>query len=341
MQHYKRILSQWLLPEKRKSSLGFTLMELLIAIVISGIVTSGLLYLVMELMQLDRREASIDQVQQDMNRAINYIGKDLQDAIYVYTKPERFVTLLQDDSKFPDNAEDTPVLAFWRIDPVEGPLPTICVVGHPDYNETDPKFRQCQTLRIRQATTTLVIYGQRTNDGNRNWLGQSRLTRYELTQYKGKIADLEIKPGRRASENMSRNEDFQNWTPDGVPSGDSAVLVDFVDSPTVTAASSATLDRSASSDSTRSCNSYGSEYRVVPSTATSTTNTSFFACVRNPSASTSEDVTNQDVIVFLRGSTYSGSSRSASRRSTLPTLEARVQVRGIVNKRVKRPERIE
>ena len=343
MQHYKRILSQWLLPEKRKSSLGFTLMELLIAIVISSIVTSGLLYLVMELMQLDRREASIDQVEQDMSRAIDYIEKDLQDAIYVYTKPQRFTTLLQDDKNFPDKVEDTPVLAFWRIDPIksnkdptsnEDELPTICDPRHDDYDETDSRFEQCQSLRVRQATSTLVIYGQRiNNDDSSNWSGQSRLTRYELTQYED-TEDLIIRPGRRDPENLSSREDFENWTPDEDPVGLYWTLVDFVDSPTTALDRSASLNRLDLSDSESLCSNYGPEYQVVPNAATSTTNTSFFACVRNPSAST-----NQDVIVFLRGSTYSGSSMSANvagRGSTLPTLEARVRIKGIIDKRIER-----
>ena len=80
-------------------------MELLIAMVISSIVTSGLLYLVIEIMQVDRREASLDQVQRDMQRAINYIGDDLQEALYVYSDPAGIATLLQNDSQFPDETK--------------------------------------------------------------------------------------------------------------------------------------------------------------------------------------------------------------------------------------------
>ncbi|MBE9059396.1 prepilin-type cleavage/methylation domain-containing protein [cf. Phormidesmis sp. LEGE 11477] len=311
-------------------------MELLIAMVISSIVTSGLLYLVVEIMQVDRREASLDQVQRDMQRAINYIGDDLQEALYVYSNPTRIAALatsLENDPQFPDAGGDTPVLAFWRVDPIENNLPD-CT----SYAAGTPALRQCESLRIRQASYTLVVYVQRVNDGNANWPGQSRLIRYELSKYTN-TATMAVRNGYRDPADLEDGAStFEDWTPatGEVPAGTSAVLVDFVNDP------GATLDRSPLSDPTAACSTYGTDasgdflYQVVPDGANITTNTSFFACVRNADTDT-EERANQDVYVFLRGNAFDGPSGSinmSSEESALPVLETRVLVRGVINKRI-------
>lgn len=350
MQHSKNILLKWFLQRKRQltsgfTPSGFTLLELLISIAISSIVVSGLLYLVVEIMQIDRQESSLDQVQRDMQRAINYIGDDLQEALYVYSDPERIATVLGGDPRFPDTPEDTPVLAFWRVDPIEieDALPTVCVPGDDAYDSTAATFSNCEVLRVRQASYTLVVYVQRANDGNSNWPGQSRLIRYELSKYTD-TSDLELRNGYRDPADLTDvDSSFEGWEPDlttGVPAGTSAVLVDFVASP------STALNRSPLSDmngaTAQPCFSLGSDgsgnsfYQVVPSTATTTTNTSFFSCVRSSYAE-GDNRANQDIYVFLRGNAYDGPSGNinmASEESALPILETRVLVKGIIDKSI-------
>ena len=184
-----------------------------------------------------------------------------------------------------------------------------------------------------------MVYVQRPNDGNANWPGQSRLIRYELSKYKN-TATMALTPGYNDPANLEDGaSSFENWTPDttgGDPAGTSAVLVDFVNSPI------ATLDRSPLSDPTKPCSTYGTDasgnslYQVVPSTATTTTDTSFFACVRSPDTG-GDECANQDVYVFLRGNAYDGPSGSinmSSNESALPILETRVLVKGVINKRI-------
>ncbi|MEO0769938.1 MAG: prepilin-type N-terminal cleavage/methylation domain-containing protein [Cyanobacteria bacterium J06649_4] len=325
------------MSNQRKRLSGFTLLELLISIVVASLVVSGLLTLTNEILQIDRRESILDQVQRDMQRAVDYIGDDLKEAVYVYPNPERFTTLLASDLKFPDSSNDTPVLAFWRIDPIEKNLPTVCVKSSGDYDEDDADFGNCKVLRLRQSAYTLVIYVQRVNDGtNANWSGQSRLIRYELPNYSD-VAKLIETPGYRDPASLTDGDArFEAWIPKAgeTPVGNSAVLVDFVESPTVT------LNRSPLSDATQACSSFGTnadgtfEYQAVPSTATTSTNTSFFACVRKPDGTDSQR-TNQDVYVFLKGNAIDGAPgvvNAFSDESALPVLETRVVVRGIIDK---------
>lgn len=337
MHRFKFTYYRWLLSNQRKRWSGFTLLELLISIVVASIVVSGLLTLTNEILQIDRRESTLDQVQRDMQRAMDYVSDDLKEAVYVYPDPERFTTLLASDSKFPDSSDDTPVLAFWRIDPIEDNLPTVCVEGASDYDATDPNFGSCQVLRIRQSAYTLVVYVQRVNDGsNANWSGQSRLIRYELPSYSDVPNLVETSGYRDPANLLDGDARFEAWIPkeSETPAGNSAVLVDFVQSPT------ATLNRSPLSDTTQACSSFGTnadgtfEYQVVPSTATTSTNTSFFACVRRPDG-TNGQRTNQDVYVFLKGNAIDGPPgvvNAFSEQSALPVLETRVVVRGIIDK---------
>lgn len=349
MQRSKQTLFQWLWRKQRQDSAGFTLLELLISMLIASIVVSGLLYLVVELAQIDRRESILDEVQRDMQRAMDYIGDDLQEAVYVYPNPERIAGLLDRDPKFPSDREnDTPVLAFWRIDPIENSPLGLCTPGSSNFNSTAADFQSCRVLRIRQSAYTLVVYVQRVNNGRNsaNWSGRSRLIRYELSKYSN-LDTLTIRNGYRDPTNSTDSvAGFEVWKPKisgGTPAGNSAVLTDFVQSPTVLL-NRPPLSPAASAATTPSCSSFGSDasgnalYKVVPSTATTTSNTSFFACVRDDDLDDNPDTlerSNQDVYVFLRGNAVDGPPgvvNAFSEESALPVLETRVLVKGIIDK---------
>ncbi|MEO1392479.1 MAG: type II secretion system protein [Cyanobacteria bacterium J06634_5] len=329
---------------------GFTLLELLISLVIAGTVISGLLFVVVELTKIDKRESSLDQVQRDMKRAIDYISDDLQEAVHVYSAPAKIQQIydeLKDDPDFPETA--TPVLAFWRIDPIKGldGLPTDCSSISDEDDE-----RTCDVLKIRQASYTLVVYSQQENtDGNRNWLGKSRLIRYELPRFTvaGVSTFTERKGYRDPTDAEDLDASFENWIADtdGTPEGDSAVLVDYVASPTPTVNLNKSPLSDVAADGTSSpCFSYGDDgsnslYNVVPSTAAVDADNSFFACVRNADPDNDSDTptakrANQDVYVFLRGSVegVAGGASFYSDESSLPIVETRVLVKGIIDKNI-------
>ena len=340
-------LYRWLFVDKsHQHSRGFTLLELLISLVVASIVVSTLLYMVVELAKIDKREATLDQIQRDMKRAMEYITDDLQEAVYVYPNPERIATELDSDPSFPGRSGEVPILAFWRIDPIEDGFPSSCS-GIP--NPTTERQGQCNALKIRQASYTLVVYSQKVNNANRNWPGQSRIIRYELSQYKD-VSTLESRRGYRDPTNSTDlDAPFERWranTTGGViPEGFSAVLVDYVQTPNSPIAfSRAPLSDADGAGVSAPCFRYGTGgvparplYTVLPSTATTTKDNSFFACVRNPDPDNDPNTTtrtNQDIYVFLRGSVQgtSGGVNFFSQASSLPILETRVLVKGVINK---------
>ena len=71
----------------RRIPRGFTLIEVLVSMVVAGFVISGLMFLVVDLLRTDQRELTLEQTQQDMKRALDYISDDLREAVFVYDNP--------------------------------------------------------------------------------------------------------------------------------------------------------------------------------------------------------------------------------------------------------------
>lgn len=294
---------------------GFTLLELLVSMIVAGLVVSGLLYLVVELAQMNRRESLLTQTQQDMQRALGYIADDVREAVYIYSDPSALSTQLN----LPPGT--TAVLAFWRPVPVKpqncNPFNSVATAG---------KYDQCQVLNIRQSAYSLVVYVQKNRDGSDViWEGASRIIRYELDKYTSPLSNLDITPGYQ--DPTTSGVGFATWKKEGTTNtvGNSNVLVDFVDSLAATTPYSPDFCKT----------KIGPNYTLVPSTAS--TSTSFYGCVRGSTVAGEEDSGgNQDVYLFLRGNALNGGTRGAinsfSEDSSLPTLETRVLMRGVINK---------
>jgi prepilin-type N-terminal cleavage/methylation domain-containing protein len=338
-------LSRYLLRLKLKqssASSGFTLLEVIISLVIASIIVSGLLYLVVELLQIDRREIALETVQRDAQRGLDYISDDLKEAVYVYSNPATIAAQLSDLQ--PDlTAGGVPVLAFWRPDAIEATLPANC-------SSEGTNSVTCTLLKTRRATYTLVVYYQQPQYGS--WSGKSVIKRYELKQYE----DLARTGATRYTQRAGYRDPigatgtlFETWTRDGTATaGSRSVLIDYVDAliPTTTVADQVncpTLINSVNTPLTGQTIT-ANDYIRVPSTAANTT--SFYACVRNPNPSQLSETgtlaqaqgttfrSGQDVYIFLRGdaTTVANSLNPASQNSRLPVLQSQVLVRGVINK---------
>lgn len=328
---------------------GFTLIELLVSLIIGSIIVVVLMDFVIDLVRVDRRETVLDQVQRDMNRALDYIADDLQEAVYIYAGAELTNVVSQLDGTNPNFGADpnfpssgTPVLAFWRVDPIESAIPDCSTVSATITPPRTTSLRDdCRLLEVRQAAYTLVVYVQVENTTTTpNWSGQSRIVRYELPKFSN-VATLATNSGYNdPSDQTLDTAQFPNWQATGIPSGNQDVLVDYVQAP-----SAATLNRAPLSDAGVPCDGYGNDnfgnslYVVVPPTASTTTNNSFFACVRNPNLDNATAVANnsngnQDIYVFLRGNVQgiNGGVRSFSDYTSLPILETQVLAKGVINK---------
>lgn len=315
------LILAWLLRARLTLRGGFTLTELLIAVVVGGIIMSTMLYLVVELLQINRREEVLTQTQQDMRRAIDYITRDAGEAVYIYSSPYAEVatntTLMSQIADFPTDAE--PVLAFWRLDPldptnanVQALFNKVCSTA---FSGNDS--RECSTLKLRQGSYTLVIYGQQENGNDSTlWGGRSRIVRYELPRYSSSnLPNLIDNPGY--AEPTGNDNSFDKWRKGtGATDGNVVVLTDYLDEPT--------------SNGEPACPS--NRYLPSPPDADN-----FYACVLQGTTTEEEGQTtgsNQTLVVFLRGNatTENAGFATFSEAGRLPTLKSEVLIRGVLDK---------
>ena len=291
---------------RQNKTKGFTLTELLISIVISTIIIGTLLYIVIELLGVNNREESLTQTQQDMRRALDYINSDVSESVWVYADPTTAADQLTETAL--DDA--VPVLAFWRIDPVDtSDLSDDC-------SSYGSQEEECEALKVRQFAHTLVVYFQEANAEDDIWEGPRRIIRYELSKYDD-VATLASNTGYLdPSTNELVDGDligYENWVRDGdTTDGTLAVLTDFVDDPT--------LDGDGNPVPVDCPDGY---------TDVADSQDNFYVCVSGD-ASVRE---NRSLLVYLRGNTFEdnqiifGPTAEASR---LPILESEVFVRGVV-----------
>ncbi|MDJ1184986.1 hormogonium polysaccharide secretion pseudopilin HpsC [Roseofilum casamattae] len=105
---------------------GFTLIELLVALVVASIMISTLLGFMVNILTTDRREQAKATTEQEMQSALDYIARDLEQAVYIYdaeglqeitngysTTTATGQSQLETDS---DEVYRVPVLVFWKRD---------------------------------------------------------------------------------------------------------------------------------------------------------------------------------------------------------------------------------
>jgi prepilin-type N-terminal cleavage/methylation domain-containing protein len=311
----------WLLRARLTLRSGFTLIELLIAVVVGGIIVSTMLYLVVELLQINRREEVLTQTQQDMRRALDYIARDAGEAVYIYSTPSAEVddagkTLIEQIDNFPNDA--VPVLAFWRLDPLDPTNKKTQELFEKDCNKdfTGTKISECNTLKARQGYYTLVIYAQQENGDDTLWGGKSRIVRYELPKYSS--ANLpNLEPNDGYAEPTGENNSFANWIkgPKPIKGSNLVVLTDYLDKGAGSPECPPGYDHSDKAED------------------------NFYACVRLNTSEEDEDGltigSNQTLVVFLRGNaaTEKAGFVTFSEAGRLPTLKSEVLIRGVLDKR--------
>jgi prepilin-type N-terminal cleavage/methylation domain-containing protein len=252
----------------RRSS-GFTLIELLVALIIGAIITTLVLGFTVSLMRNNQREASRSNTQREVQAALDYINRDVREAVYVYDGECLRTTGIKSPTATPATAANTcpgllnylpadlntatnlPILAFWRLDPLPDQLLT-SVCGDPatarSITNSNPALRPLPGSPIDKLPCvgrkmyTLVVYSLNNNEPNPNdriWNGRSRITRYTLAPYTDGNGTTETvgwySPLATSFPNWPYNASPRNGAPN-LPTtraanwaGNNQVLVDFID----------------------------------------------------------------------------------------------------------------
>ncbi len=214
--HLRMVLR--ILP-KRTDRRGFTLIELLVAILISGLIVSGLLYLVVEVLGINQKDAARSDTQRDMQMAMDYITRDLREAFYVYGAvdeptsdtpgaPTDLVSCLSGKgdpvargqkslcpgllnylpnylktSLADPNNVNIPVLAFWRPEPLPEAVAKYCKTNAASIGRIVVNNAIDRVPCVAQRMYTLVVYSLNTENTNNIWRGKARIKRYALPHF--------------------------------------------------------------------------------------------------------------------------------------------------------------
>lgn len=325
----------------RSPEAGFTLTEILVSMIIAGIIMSGLMTVMVELLTSDARETARTETQQEMQMALDYISADIREAAYVYDgkcldgslrvegrdNPNICGQGLFNRINVPDNT--VPVLAFWKLEPI----PEQVLMNDCNFNQPLPAGIPCVAAR----SYSLVIYYLTSNNSQEGsvgpWAGMGRIRRAVYRQFPGDVQD--------ASYISPMDVGFDAWPGDGgnpnIPSP--ITLVDFVDDRDMGTIAEAQEVQGMDVDCP-------DDYNLTPSDTTLdsygfTGVRNFYACVLDETGrraqqqqSSSDDPTafNQKVILFIRGNAAGKPGIRSANEGFMPAIQTQVLNRSVRRK---------
>ncbi|NEQ85202.1 MAG: prepilin-type N-terminal cleavage/methylation domain-containing protein [Moorea sp. SIO2I5] len=223
---------------------GFTLIELLVAMIVAVLIIAPLLRFMITIVDTDRKEQAKATSEQEIQAAMDYIARDLEQAVYIYDNSgvERDNAEKPEESgirnQIPPFANEvggckkdncTPVLVFWkrkhfdREDEVDGTR-----IG--DFTNENDTF-----------VYALVAYYLIT-DKNDTWSDIARIGRFEVydqvidvTSNQPNAVGIPASPGFQSfnlsdTKGSSLKEKLNQWEKDDIPYETQAqILVDYID----------------------------------------------------------------------------------------------------------------
>lgn len=143
---------------------GFTLIELLVGMVMAVLVITPLLGFMIDIMKTDQQEQAKANSEQEIQAALDYISRDLQQAIYIYDSAGIDAIKAQLPSQAAIEAIDrVPVLVFWKRELVNQAIPSADADA-----EKDDSF-----------VYSLVAY-YLIQDTNPTWSKAARIARWQI-----------------------------------------------------------------------------------------------------------------------------------------------------------------
>lgn len=301
---------------------GFTLIELLIAMVMAFLIITPLLGFMVNIMETDQKEQAKANSEQETQAALDYIARDLQQAIYLYDADG--IEAIKNQLPNSSATDRVPVLVFWKREIVNQAL---TITG----NEKDDTF----------VYSLVAYYLIKDATSSSTWSNAARIARWQIkdgvpastgvdcTGYTGKyISGNCPSPGFTLFklDRVGTLKDKMNaWTKATADyTADTTVLVDFIDQSKTDDVLAAPSRVICSTDSV-----INAQLTVPPNTASFNTRntykmTGFYACI---------DRVNTTAQVFLRGNALvrlqsNNRNYTDSNKTYFPNASIRVQGRG-------------
>lgn len=287
---------------------GFTLIELLVGLILAFLIITPLLGFVVNMINTDRREQAKAASEQEIQAALDYIARDLDQSFFIYDRwgLDQIKTKLPKVEDIDADATGEPVLVFWKRKFLSKALP---VKTH-NINEciNDPNTKNCDDAFVYSLITYYLIRDKNCN--NSTWSCTARIGRLEL---KDALYDINNNPNQPVSDDYkaspgivpidklfsqggSLEEQLTTWTgvtPIGGTPPKIQTLIDYIDqsNPGPAQPPCPTTARSSPPPDTGLTETDPYPYRQVPAPGT-TALTSFYACV---------DTEQTIAKVFIRG----------------------------------------
>lgn len=234
-------MARALFPKKQlslsgeKKQTGFTLTELLVAILVGGVITTILLGLVVGLLQTNQREAARSDTQREVQMALDYIARDLREAVYVYdgnclVNTDRgtfqgldlgcrgLLSALPTRIAGQGGAQTLPVLALWKAERLPESLQDNCRNRAADFSL--PPAQQSSLIRgvpcVSGRMYTLIVYTLDWTPDDNKWRGRARIMRYRLPQYTSNAGSGRGAPSvtNGWTYPLAEGVGFENWPRD-------------------------------------------------------------------------------------------------------------------------------
>ncbi|MTJ06619.1 prepilin-type N-terminal cleavage/methylation domain-containing protein [Anabaena sp. UHCC 0253] len=292
---------------------GFTLIELLVALLIAFLIITPLLGFMISVMTTDRNEQVKANSEQEIQTALNYISRDVQQAIYIYD--DDGIKAIKSQLRYPDDDDKTPILVFWKRELVSN------VISPATGTEKDDTF-----------VYSLVAY-YIDNSESTTWSKAARISRWQIKD--GVATDSPVCTGN--NEPGCRNPGFAAFNgyfegSDSLAEGmnkwkksseayttDATVLIDYVDQTTDSPPAATCPPPLDKTDTTP---------EITWSAVKPTSMTGFYVCV---------DRDNTTAQVFIRGNAMARMENDAAKikydednKTYFPTTSVRVQGRGFL-----------
>ncbi|MBN4003916.1 hormogonium polysaccharide secretion pseudopilin HpsC [Nostoc sp. LPT] len=282
------LLSTQLKPShKQNKNSGFTLIELLVAMLIAFLVITPLLGFMISVLNTDGQEQAKANSEQEIKAALDYISRDVQQAIYIYdatgiaclsgtvdastdnTCPNAGTT----GNQLPNGTDKVPVLVFWKRELINQAITILTVT------QKDDTF-----------VYSLVAY-YLIKDTNTTWSNAARIARWEIKDGVPNTAatvtcpgfttadkyfpcpDKGFKPFDLSQKGITLQAKMNSWAGGGSYDQVPVVLVDFIDQTT-------TVQETPTATATVTCSTGFSQVPAVANLA----RRGFYACVDSVSA---------------------------------------------------------
>ncbi|MEO1376770.1 MAG: hormogonium polysaccharide secretion pseudopilin HpsC [Cyanobacteria bacterium J06635_10] len=210
-----------------KKSAGFTLIELLVAMILASLILTPLLTFMINIMQTERREQVKTTTEQELKTALDFIARDLEQAVYIYDADG--IDEIRDElpkNRTNDKKKYFPVLVFWKRQYIKNVIEI-------DTNNCEREPDKCDDT----FSYSLVAYYLIKDDSNSTWSKAARIGRFQISDGYGdddddkedtrdagfKLFDLTGSGELKAKMNEWESGTYTSSTPDIL------TLVDYID----------------------------------------------------------------------------------------------------------------